>query len=669
MKKHPELSILIIDSDNERCSRLEGALNTLGFSNSHQLKNLNSIEKVFENNEYQLLIISELKKKEETIQAFEFLQKQKCTKNVPKILLTKSNSTAFLRQLIEKGLNAVIKHPMELPALQQTMRNYLRVKQSKEVGKLIKEAEFFNEFSDAEIKTLVKRTILRRFDAGETIISKGAPSDHFFILIKGKVEVLFTNKETGAIRFVVEPGTPFGEISMLTHEPRTAFCIAADDCIVLEVGSQVIEDTNDVIRLKLMTKMAYLLAKRLSAMNKLVEVLEVEKTIPPQPIITKTDEEKEVSTPAEVQKMTIPKELESKKEKAPPKKETEEIENEDNNEEDEEDDEANKNPFATPTGTADNFSELIITQEEYDVLHRKINLRSDFIASKIPNPLREKICKRLYGYWIGSKLSKLNVQQLWNEKSFTPGSFRLKRALHMVVLCKNGDKAYSDSYLELPHSHRLVGLSQTGCVGTFLGNRDAIHRYLNEDNLEHAIELDMEIPIDRVWRGKDCIEYLTHTPKDVRDETLFLVIDEKNGDVTKRVREKFPQNQIITVVKDVGFKKAEPGSVFTYPEEYLKENGLLVPHKEFSGHGFYAGETYFLPDFSNFCAEADALSEWGFIFCTIGILGMIGPDYSGVTWGSQGGAEGAVKASRALFGIKGAQSSEDLARAINWADD
>ena len=46
-----------------------------------------------------------------------------------------------------------------------------------------------------------------------------------------------------------------------------------------------------------------------------------------------------------------------------------------------------------------------------------------------------------------------------------------------------------------------------------------------------------------------------------------------------------------------------------------------------------------------------------------------GDDYSGIVWGSKGGAEGAVRAAKAMFGIKGAQSQDDLSRAIQWADD
>ncbi|MGK0184053.1 MAG: hypothetical protein ACI9YB_003375, partial [Halioglobus sp.] len=241
-------------------------------------------------------------------------------------------------------------------------------------------------------------------------------------------------------------------------------------------------------------------------------------------------------------------------------------------------------------------------------------------------------------------------------------------ALHLVVVASEGDAAYKEAYLSLPLSHRIVGLTDVGCSGTFLGNYEAIKRYLNDQCLKSVIKLDMEIPIDRIWKEKDVIEFLTHTTEDVRQETLFLVFDDQQGKHTKLVRDKFPRHQIVTVVKDIGFNFEAPSSMFTETEKRLVGEGLIVDKKKYKGLGFYQGQTVFLADFSTFFSMVDSMKASGYIFATIGALARMGPDYSGVVWGSKGGADGAVKAARAMFGVKGAQDPTDIAAAVNWAD-
>ena len=100
----------------------------------------------------------------------------------------------------------------------------------------------------------------------------------------------------------------------------------------------------------------------------------------------------------------------------------------------------------------------------------------------------------------------------------------------------------------------------------------------------------------------------------------------------------------------------------------MTNRNLLNTKQNYQGKGFYQGQTFFLPDFSSVYEGSD-LFRYGYIFGTIGALAHIGPDYGGMVWGSKGGADGAVRAARALYGTKGAQSDEDLRNAIRWADD
>ncbi|MDF2576757.1 MAG: hypothetical protein K0S74_241 [Chlamydiales bacterium] len=326
------------------------------------------------------------------------------------------------------------------------------------------------------------------------------------------------------------------------------------------------------------------------------------------------------------------------------------------------------NPMSSVTGRAETYNTEVKTPDDYEAIQRKINSRLEFFAAKIPSVISDMIVNKLFGYLTGGKLAKVNPYKIWDPKLFSEGSTRLLRALHMVVVSSIGNEAYKEAFHELPLTHRVVGFPQLGCVGTFLGSEEDIDRYLIGHDLKTAIQLDMEIPIDRLWGGKDCIEFLTHTIKDVRPETLFLVFDDYEGCNTKLIRKKFPDHQIITIVYGTGFNKEDIATIFTQPEQELTDFGFLKQRKDYTETGFYSGQTFFLPDFSLLYTSVDKCGDIGHLFGMITILAKLGPDYSGITWGSKGGAEGAVKAARAMYGIKGAQSASDIAAAINWAD-
>ena len=673
MINHKDLHVVILDSDVDRREALRQLLTQLRVGDVIDASRAAEIRSDVQAGHKVIIILGDETPLGNAKLAIETLNKDSDIKAVPRILYTASDKPEYVREHIALGISGVIDEPLDPRQITAIFRNYLRRHNTAEVAALVQEAEFFKEFNKQELEILAKVAICRQYAAGETIITKDDPSDRFYVLLKGKVEILITQSGSAQMQLEVKPGHCFGEMGLLDATPRSAFCIAADDSQVLEIGSHIINDKDFSIRLKILTQMAFVLARRIRNMNSLIEHRQPQgvRELPTRSLAALRNKVKKVPTDLptaeELFAPAAPREVE------PDPAEDDIVQGaapiEDAAEVNIEEDEAPKNPFAVPTGKAEEIDESIKSQEEFDVLTRKINLRTDFIVNKIPNPVVDVVCNKMYSYWTGSKLAKINPHNLWSPKWFTDGTPQLKRALHMVVLCDHGTPAYNSCYLELPLTHKVVGLSQVGCVGTFLYNREATERYFDKRPLKRVIQQDLELAIDRVWQGEDCIEFLTHTAEDVRPETLFLVFDDVVGNNTARVRKHFPMHQIVTVVQGMGFKDNDASSMFTYPEETLAAQGHLVPKEDYDGHGFYAGETTFIPDFSCYYEDTDAMRDCGYIFGTIGLFAQIGPDYSGVIWGSKGGADGAVKAARAMYGIKGAQSSEDLASAINWADD
>ncbi len=100
-----------------------------------------------------------------------------------------------------------------------------------------------NALSDEELDLLIPGIRVRHFGRGEILIHQGEVGDSFYILRRGKVEVT-ARAEDGArekhIRFTEDssPEPFFGEIALLTGEPRNASIRAASDVEVLEIRSE-----------------------------------------------------------------------------------------------------------------------------------------------------------------------------------------------------------------------------------------------------------------------------------------------------------------------------------------------------------------------------------------------------------------------------------------------
>jgi CRP-like cAMP-binding protein len=75
------------------------------------------------------------------------------------------------------------------------------------------------------------------FGTGETIVRQDEPGQSMFVIASGAVSVVIgpTRKEVAKI----EAGGVFGEMSLLTGEPRTATVLAIGDVEVIEIGADL----------------------------------------------------------------------------------------------------------------------------------------------------------------------------------------------------------------------------------------------------------------------------------------------------------------------------------------------------------------------------------------------------------------------------------------------
>ena len=99
---------------------------------------------------------------------------------------------------------------------------------------LLRSVPLFAPLPPPTLEYLAGRLVRRRFDAGETILTRGERGDAFFIIADGTVGV--TPVEGSARR--LGAGEHFGEIALLRDVPRTATVVATTEVELLELPGE-----------------------------------------------------------------------------------------------------------------------------------------------------------------------------------------------------------------------------------------------------------------------------------------------------------------------------------------------------------------------------------------------------------------------------------------------
>ncbi len=100
----------------------------------------------------------------------------------------------------------------------------------------------FGCLSDEQLNHLVKEARLNTFGRGEPVIEEGSPGDSMFVLLRGEANVLVSKNGSTIQVATLNAGDCFGEMSLLTGEPRSATVRADADCYVMEIGKPVMAE-------------------------------------------------------------------------------------------------------------------------------------------------------------------------------------------------------------------------------------------------------------------------------------------------------------------------------------------------------------------------------------------------------------------------------------------
>jgi CRP-like cAMP-binding protein len=108
------------------------------------------------------------------------------------------------------------------------------------VAAALARVELFAPLGDDARRQLAAGTHERRFGAGEVIVRQGDSGESLFVVHQGEVVVRLEPDGREVAR--TRPGGVFGEMSLLTGDPRTATVAAACDSVVLEIDAAAFRD-------------------------------------------------------------------------------------------------------------------------------------------------------------------------------------------------------------------------------------------------------------------------------------------------------------------------------------------------------------------------------------------------------------------------------------------
>ena len=110
-----------------------------------------------------------------------------------------------------------------------------REERLQQMAGLLSGVDFLAALGTEDIETLAREVRPAPYPPGLVVVRQGEPGDSLFVIVSGKVEVLMRPAGGGPERAIatIERGDYFGEMSLLTGEPRAATVRTLDDTELL----------------------------------------------------------------------------------------------------------------------------------------------------------------------------------------------------------------------------------------------------------------------------------------------------------------------------------------------------------------------------------------------------------------------------------------------------
>ena len=100
------------------------------------------------------------------------------------------------------------------------------------ICEFLRPIDLFKALTPQQLTDVAEHVKKRHFAAGETIVREGEPGEEFFVISDGEVEVIRADHEVARLG----PGDFFGEVALISGEPRNATVVAEGEVDAYVLG-------------------------------------------------------------------------------------------------------------------------------------------------------------------------------------------------------------------------------------------------------------------------------------------------------------------------------------------------------------------------------------------------------------------------------------------------
>jgi small-conductance mechanosensitive channel/CRP-like cAMP-binding protein len=147
---------------------------------------------------------------------------------------------AFSREKIDFAFPTRTVHIIEKPE-ETTFVEYVNT-----VSEKLQEVPLFAPLEEEEIEKLAKASTTRVYAPGEAIVRRGQEGNSMFVIVRGGVKVQIPEHDYQKTINTLRANDFFGEMSLLTGQPRTATVIAEEETEVIQIKKTAIRPLFEV---------------------------------------------------------------------------------------------------------------------------------------------------------------------------------------------------------------------------------------------------------------------------------------------------------------------------------------------------------------------------------------------------------------------------------------
>ncbi len=272
-----DLIALVVDSDPISRFRLKAALRGTNMVESvSEMSSANGIPKFLAERPVSVILIDESPGVAEIYEIVQQVRQQPGGDKTQWVLISDQLNEDIIARGRQAGVNGFIPKPYDIRGVESALKNAMGAPLPgvakaavpdalREMLNKLRRVALFSGFKDQELVRLLKICKTKNAAAGTYIFHEGEPGYELYVVVSGKIDIKKTIN--GEVRTLVSMGSGdcFGEMAIISDEPRFADAVAASDCTMIEVNEAVVNSNEDMLSLKLVRQIAILLARKLRA--------------------------------------------------------------------------------------------------------------------------------------------------------------------------------------------------------------------------------------------------------------------------------------------------------------------------------------------------------------------------------------------------------------------